>query len=302
VQGGPGGSEMQGAITVRGRRRHVRGRADHDVHVGAEYRGIRVAAATRCLAGLATAAIGSAAVEAVHPFHASLVSAVVDIGIALAALVGARVLHLRSRQEAEFRRSVTDAATTRERRRIARDLHDGLAQDLAFIAAHGDRLAFEMGAEHPLAIAARRALAVSRGAIAELSATQAPTLGEALRQVAEELGSRFQVQVEVHCEPLAALAVTASEREDIVRIAREAIVNSVRHGRATNVVVSLAAEEDRLVLRVRDNGIGISSEVRRSGDGFGFLSMRERATALGGRFTASAPSDGGTELELVVPS
>ena len=62
-----------------------------------------------------------------------------------------------------------------ERRRIARDLHDGLAQDLAFIAAHGDQIAREAGEEHPLAIAARRALALSRGAIADLSASDAPS-------------------------------------------------------------------------------------------------------------------------------
>ncbi len=78
------------------------------------------------------------------------------------------------RQEATIRRTIANSAAAAERRRIARDLHDGLAQDLAFIAAHGARIAQEAGEDHPLAIAARRALAVSRGAIADLSASEAP--------------------------------------------------------------------------------------------------------------------------------
>ena len=70
-----------------------------------------------------------------------------------------------------------------------------------------------MGEEHPLAIAARRALAVSRGQIAELSASRAPSASEALREVGEELSRRFEIDVAVHAEPL---IVTPSDREDIV--------------------------------------------------------------------------------------
>jgi signal transduction histidine kinase len=229
----------------------------------------------------------------------SIFSLAAEVGFGLAALVGARMIHARPQREAEVRRQIAEAATARERSRIARDLHDGLAQDLAFIAAHGDRLAGEMGAEHPLAIAARRALAISRGAIAELSAPEASSAGEALRLVADELSTRFEIRVDVEADPRAAVA--SSDREDIVRIAREAIVNAARHGRARNVAVSLSPDEDRLVLRVRDDGVGIGSAPP-SGGGFGFQSMRERTMTLGGRLTARAPTGGGTELELVVPS
>jgi signal transduction histidine kinase len=229
----------------------------------------------------------------------STLSLIAEIGFGVAALLGARMIHARPKREAEVRRQIAEEATVRERTRIARDLHDGLAQDLAFIAAHGDRLAVEMGAEHPLAVAARRALAVSRGAIAELSAPEASSAGEALRLVADELSTRFEIQVDVNADPRAAVA--SSDREDIVRIAREAIVNAARHGRARNVAVSLAGEEDQLVLRVRDDGVGIGSAPP-SGGGFGFQSMRERTTTLGGRLSARAPMDGGTELELVMPA
>ena len=90
------------------------------------------------------------------------------------------------RRELQVRGIQTQAAAIAERRRVAQDLHDGLAQDLAFIAAHGARMAEQPGDEHPVAIAARRALATSRSAIAELSdpaavSAQEVTRGDRLR-------------------------------------------------------------------------------------------------------------------------
>lgn len=159
------------------------------------------------------------------------------------------------RQEWSIRRTIATAAAAEERRRIARDLHDGLAQDLAFIAAHDERIAREAGEDHPLAIAARRALAVSRGAIADLSASEAPSARSALPQVAAELEVRFGVPVSVEAEDI---ELSGDAREDVVRIAREAIVNAV-HGQARNIVVSLARSGKRLVLRVLDDGTGIAA-------------------------------------------
>jgi signal transduction histidine kinase len=66
-------------------------------------------------------------------------------------------------------RAEEEAALTAQRTRIARDLHDGLAQDLAAIAFHGQRLDAELGANHPVVLAARHALAASRRAIIDLS-------------------------------------------------------------------------------------------------------------------------------------
>jgi signal transduction histidine kinase len=71
--------------------------------------------------------------------------------------------------EAAVRREAACRTAAQERRRIARDLHDGLAQDLAFIVAHGARLTGDGGENHSLELAARRALAISRGAITDLS-------------------------------------------------------------------------------------------------------------------------------------
>ena len=214
--------------------------------------------------------------------------------IAGAALILAALV----RQESELRRAVARSAVMDERRRLARDLHDGLAQDLAFIVAHGDRLARDAGREHPVAIAARRALTISRGAMADLSAADAPSTGEALRQVADELSARFEINVDVEVEEV---SVSAVEREDVVRIAREAVVNAARHGAARNVSVSLGPEAERFVLRVRDDGCGMRADQQTAHAGFGLLSMSERAAALGGPLISRKRVEGGTELEVPVP-
>ena len=141
-------------------------------------------------------------------------------GVLLAASV--RMYRRSQRQRAQD-------ALTAERRRIARDLHDGLAQDLAFIAAHSERLALEYGADHPLAIAAKRALAASRGKIVDLEAADAPTTEAALRQVAAEFRSRFGVDVTVSVDGADRLADGARsdrDRRELVRITREAIANA----------------------------------------------------------------------------
>ena len=195
-----------------------------------------------------------------------------------------------------------------ERVRIARDIHDGIAQDLAVIVTQGQRLALQLGDEHPVMVAARRALAVSRGAIADLSASQAPSVDAALREVAEELESLHNVDVVVHTElgddgEIERLG--ADDREHVVRIAREAIVNAVKHGHATRVDVVLDGRGSRMMLRISDDGDGIA-EPRLAAHrltaqgGCGLPAMRDRAAALGGQLTARRPRAGGTVIELTV--
>jgi signal transduction histidine kinase len=196
------------------------------------------------------------------------------------------------------------AALHEEREWIARDLHDGLAQDLAFIGLQAQALDAELGSEHPLMLAARSALAVSRGMIVDLAARSAPTTAAALRLVATELELRFRVQVDVEVvgdrhrggrsEP------TPAAREQLVRIAREAITNAVQHGEATHVDVVLdLVATDRLLL-VSDDGSGITDSALKAKGGFGLPAMQARAAALGGRLQVHTGADGGTRLEVLL--
>ncbi len=202
--------------------------------------------------------------------------------------------------ERRVRARLARSAALAERRRVARDLHDGLAQDLAFIAAHGPRIAQEMGDEHPVVIAARRALAISRSTISELSDPEGATARESLEAVAQELRDRFDVAIAVDAQLDADLPSDA--REHVSRIAREAIANAARHGGARNVIVSLRNESTGVALRVVDDGCGIADAAGVAApEGFGLSSMRERAAAVGGRLTVRPARRGGTELEVVLP-
>jgi signal transduction histidine kinase len=203
-------------------------------------------------------------------------------------------------RQIEMRSAMAEAAAISERRRVAQDLHDGLAQDLALIVAHEERITKQLGAEHPVVVAAKRALAVSRGAISELSDASSSSVHEALEAVASELGNCFAIDVGFDVQLDRELAPEA--RNHVARIAREAITNAARHGGARHIAVTLRRSAAGISLRVRDDGCGIRD---RSGvprrEGFGVRSMRGRAAALGGSFAVRAGSGGGTEVEVLLP-
>jgi signal transduction histidine kinase len=220
-------------------------------------------------------------------------------GVRLAAY-GLLLLSAYSRY-AQTRRAQAYAAISSERERIARDLHDGLVQDLACIVQQGQRIGTELGADHPLVVAARSALAVSRATIADLGASAAPTTEAALRVIAGELEHRFGVQVEVRIEADAASGagddLAPAQREHVVRIAREAIVNAALHGEARHVSVALAIRRRALVLRVSDDGCGIGETQK---PGWGIRTMGARAAALGGQLDVRRRQHCGTDLEVLV--
>ena len=208
------------------------------------------------------------------------------------------------REYAAVRRADEQARLTAQRERIARDLHDGLAQDLAVIAMHGQRLAAGLGEDHPITIAARRALAASRKTILDLSASTAPSTTVALRDVADELEAEYGINVTVKDELDTKNGVAADlgtdAREHFVRIAREAIVNAARHGQARHVDVVMRSRGPRWMLRVSDDGVGIDQSQWVSAPGFGLRAMRARADELGGQLSAERGASGGTVLELLV--
>jgi signal transduction histidine kinase len=204
------------------------------------------------------------------------------------------------RWEVQARQLAERAAALAERQRVARDLHDGLAQDLAFIAAHSAQITSEAGGEHPVVTAARRALDVSRSTIAELTDPTAATTHEVLEVMATELRKRFGItitlDVDLRHEPSAEL------REHATRIAREATANAARHGEAHTVVISLREVEDRVNLRVEDDGRGVDVVTSgRRDEGFGLRSIRERAAAAGGSAELrQLEASGGSVLDVVL--
>jgi signal transduction histidine kinase len=199
------------------------------------------------------------------------------------------------------RSQMAAAAVSAERLKIAHDLHDGLAQDLALIAAHSERLERDFGVKHPLVIAAKRALSVSRGQILDLAADPAASTPVALRVLADEFEERYDVHVSVSVLGDGDGPATASQRQELLRIVREATANAVNHGGARHIAVTLGSADGKLLLRVCDDGCGLDSPAAAAnpGTGLGMSMMRSRAEALGASLVARRGDVGGTQLELV---
>jgi signal transduction histidine kinase len=197
-------------------------------------------------------------------------------------------------------RRVTAGAIDEERRRIARNLHDGLAQELAFIRMETQRMAatHQDGRAERLALAAQRALEESRGAIETLRSGEGEPFHVQLSELAGELATREGARVTVQVDP--ALELETEDREALLRIMREAISNGVRHGHATEVVLELSGG-DNIRMAVRDNGAGFVPGGPRRRGSLGLASMRARAEELGGNlFVQSAPGEG-TLVEVKLP-
>ncbi len=216
------------------------------------------------------------------------------LGAYLLILIGAL------REIAGYQRSAARAAALEERARIARDLHDGLAQDLAYISMESHRLAERAPIGATLASAADQALAQSRGAIAELRSSDG-SLSAAVASLATALTARAGVGLELELDEDA--EAVPEVRENLLRILSESISNAVRHGRASAISVRLSNGRG-LHLAIADDGTGFDPDRLGNGDfhpGFGLISMSERATRLGGRLRVRSRARGGTEIEVALP-
>jgi signal transduction histidine kinase len=205
-----------------------------------------------------------------------------------------------------------------ERSRIARDLHDTLLQSF-----HGLLLRFQTAfsllperpdeAKQSLGSAIdQAALAITEGrdAVQNLRSSTVETndLAVAIRAVGEELSAGetnrntpvFQVEVEGTPRSLHLIL-----RDEIYRIAAEALRNAFRHAQARRIEVELRYDDTQFRLRIRDDGKGIKPKVLGENGyagHYGLPGMRERAKLVGGKLTVWSEHDSGTEIELTIPA
>jgi signal transduction histidine kinase len=193
----------------------------------------------------------------------------------------------------------THAAVLEDRRRMARDLHDGLTQELAYIWAQSRALAAHPG--DPATVeriggAAGRALDEARRAITALTRPVDEPFDQLLQRVLDDMAVRYDVKIVTALD--AAVHVGPAQAEALLRITGEAVRNAVRHGAAQRIEITLDA--DPVCLSVRDDGHGFSPEREggpRSG-GFGITSMRERAQAIDAAFTLTSEPGVGTTVAV----
>jgi signal transduction histidine kinase len=186
--------------------------------------------------------------------------------------------------------AVAARAAARERRRIARDLHDGVAQELAFIRRRAERLAGQPAAE--IAVAAERALQDSRWAIEHLARAPDEPLERVLARHAAVIAARTGVAV-TFVTTGSTEHVASDVSEALARIIGEAVTNA-RHGNATLVHVELSTHPLRL--RVIDDGTGFDTATGAAG--FGLGGMAERAALVGAELSVRSDPGSGTEVAV----
>jgi signal transduction histidine kinase len=208
----------------------------------------------------------------------------------------------------ELRASELERAALEERARLARELHDGLAQELWLAKLR----AGELGTMQDLSPAARRlvaeteeaidtGLAEARSAVFALRLAAAPATGVRglLGEVAADFEDRYGIRVEFTVRGPVRPLPTRTQAE-MLRIAQEALANVRRHADATVVRIETSSHDDIVELAITDNGRGFDTTRMDSG-WYGVASMRERAAIVGGTLDIRSAPGEGTSVRLRVP-
>jgi PAS domain S-box-containing protein len=199
-----------------------------------------------------------------------------------------------------------------ERRRLARDLHDGLGQELAVAKMVLDRIIIEKSANRPEEAWTQASSIVDR-AIQQVRTMShllhPPLLDEvgllsALSWYVDGLTKRSGIETTLEVHPAEFPRLAADVETAVFRIVQEALTNVFRHSEATKVWITLSQKEDLIVVAVRDDGKGIGrriAELQPDSVGVGIGGMKQRAKEFGGelRLTNAQP---GTLVELTIPS
>jgi signal transduction histidine kinase len=197
-----------------------------------------------------------------------------------------------------------------ERSRLAHELHDAVSQKLFSLrltaqaaAALVDRDPGRAKVElHQVAALAAEAADELRAAVVELrpAALDEDGLVATLRTQTQVLDRAHSARVTFTSSGFRALP--AAQEEAMLRVAQEALHNALRHSDADHVEVSVERRGAGAVLRVTDDGTGFDPRaVRRAGRHLGLVSMRDRASGVGGTLTVESAPGKGTTIELEVP-
>ena len=194
--------------------------------------------------------------------------------------------------------ALSAAAVLEDRRRMARDLHDGLAQELAYISRNLDSATGEdnedaMGRLRP---AVERAQVELRSAISALAPPGSQAVGAALAQAASQTAERLRISLDLDIVPDVRLSPTRTEA--LVRVACEAITNAAKHSGAGRVTLRLERDGSLVRMQVADRGCGFDTGV--TDGGFGLVSMRERIRSVGGELHIRSGPGRGSEVEVAV--
>ncbi|MEN9517639.1 MAG: hypothetical protein RLZZ381_227 [Cyanobacteriota bacterium] len=230
-------------------------------------------------------------------------------------LVNALMSEYRSRQELgnvnrqlrEYALLIEDRAMLQERNRIAREIHDSLghsltaqniqlANALLYLRSNLDRSETFLTEAKKLG---SHALQDVRHSVATLRAD--PLRGKSLKIAIAELIKDLQYRTEIsfHYHNYIPERLSNEITSTVYRIVQEALTNIIKHSEATEVKISLQLVVDYLEVQVKDNGTGFDPQENTTG--FGIQGMRERTTALGGKFSLVSLPGKGCQINVTIP-
>ncbi|HEY0847499.1 MAG TPA: PAS domain S-box protein [Noviherbaspirillum sp.] len=195
-----------------------------------------------------------------------------------------------------------------ERKRIAREIHDDLGQNLLALRIDVAMLHARTGAAHPrlnerVRLALNHIDATMKAVRAAINNLRPPVLDLGLNAAIEWQVQDFQRRSCITCELAMEddFSIDDARATALFRILQESLNNVIRHARASQVRISLHRQENKLVMRIADNGIGIYPDCRRKANSFGLVGIEERINALGGELDIASDIDRGTTLTVFLP-
>jgi signal transduction histidine kinase len=214
-------------------------------------------------------------------------------------------------QLSRLARRAEQMAVTEERNRLAREIHDTMAQAFAGIVLHAEALGTSMTvskrrsekALSQIQRLARSGLDEARRSVQALrpKALEGGTLSQALEQAANRLAASGRLSCHFR-QRGEARSLQPEAQNELFRIAQEALTNVSKHARANLVWISLTFTARQLSLIVRDNGIGFDATASpKPKHTYGLAGMRERAQRIGGQLQIKRPKNGGTSVHVRVP-
>jgi signal transduction histidine kinase len=212
-------------------------------------------------------------------------------------------------ENARLYQETREMAVIEERNRMAREIHDTLAQGFAGIVLQLEAAEQSLGEnvdnahehlDHARRLA-RESLNEARRSVRALrpQALEQLPLIETLKQEMEKFTQDSGIKANFSTSGKRQ-ALHADMENAILRICQESLANAKKHAQAEQVTVILVFEREKVGLSIRDNGIGFDTEVR-ADDSFGLIGMTERARLLGGTLVVQSEKGKGTLIEVMIP-
>jgi len=279
-------------------------------------------------AGLNLGIMWSSAAPGTPPFQGVLVITLIQTVIFLA--VGFSVSYLMSRLKGQqqsleaanirlthYASTLEHLATSRERNRVARELHDTLAHTLSGLAVQLETIKAYWDIDqktaryidHPTArslldkalVVAHSGLEETRRALKALRASPLDDLGLALAlsTMVEDAAAHANLALDLSIMDKTP-ALSPDVEQCVYRVAQEAVTNVVKHANAKNLTVKLEFIEGKMTLIVRDDGVGFDIEKSNKTSHLGLTGMRERAQLIGGELNVISKPGYGTAIQLTI--